>query len=183
MCFRIISQINLYQRGISQITVFIFQNLLPLSPCVSDLLPILLCVFELSPHITVCLITKSPYCCIFLNYLPISPCLSELTPHIAVCFRTISHCHCFLTSFLSICISKLSAPITVCGEHVDNLVSGHLTSDGCTTILGIGVGWVDGRGDSVILDRVTGELGGELYVFVFWRVIQRTKFQFIKSNF
>ena len=46
----------------------------------------------------------------------------------------------------------------MCGEYVDNLV----TSDGCTTVLEMGVGGVDGRGDSVILDRVTGELGGEL---------------------
>ena len=50
----------------------------------------------------------------------------------------------------------------MCGEQVDNLVSGHLTSDGCTTVLGMEEGGVDGRGDSVILDRVTGDLGGEL---------------------
>ena len=50
----------------------------------------------------------------------------------------------------------------MCGEQVDNLVSGHLTSDGCTTGLGMGEGGVDGRGDIVILHRVTGELVGNL---------------------
>ena len=60
------------------------------------------------------------------------------------------------------CPSELSPPIPVCGEQVDYLVSGHLTSDGWTTVLGMGKGGVDWRGDSVILHSGTGELGGVL---------------------
>ena len=49
-------------------------------------------------------------------------------------------------------------------EQVDNLVSGHMGSDGSTAVLGMGEGGVDLRGDSVILHSVTGELGGVLKV-------------------